>query len=118
MREAATNVAALFCCRDISAQLSAEHKKSQLYHQRMLLKLPFAFWLVKGYLILKTLDGNFLKLLLLRAEDWTQMIYKREYTSPGINQCNCNNDGPHGLLMHINSSLWFSIIADGATDIN
>ena len=70
------------------------------------------------------LDGNFYKLLLLRTDDYPELkswIYKKEYTSPDIINEVITIMGQkilNGLLIHIKKSLWFSIIADEATDIS
>ena len=86
-KEAVVKVAALFSGTDIGAQLNAEHKKSQVYHQRMLLKLlsTICFLARQGLPLwghfedLDHLAGNLYRLLLLRAEDCSELklwIYK------------------------------------------
>ena len=71
-----------------------------------------------------SLDGNLYKLLLLRSEDGPELkswVYKKEYTSPDIVNEIITIMGKtilRNLLSRIKSSLWFSIIADEATDIS
>ncbi len=63
------------------------------------------------------LDINLYKLLLLRAEDCPEMetwIYRKEYTSPAL----MGNTVLRSIVSDIQSSSWFSIIADEATDIS
>ncbi len=74
---------------------------------------------------LASLDSNLYKLLLLRAEDCPEMktwIYRRkEYTSPEIvNEILAlmGNTVLRSIVSDIQSSSWFSIIADEATDIS
>ncbi len=73
---------------------------------------------------LASLDSNLYKLLLLRAEDGPEMktwIYRKEYTSPEIvNEILAlmGNTVLRSIVSDIQSSSWFSIIADEATDIS
>ena len=129
-KEAVAKVATFFSGTDVGTQLSAVREKSQAYHQRMLLKLLSTVrFLTRQGLPLRGhfedvdhLDGNFYKLLLLRADDCPELkswIYKKEYTSPDIINEVITIMGQkilNGLLIHIKKSLWFSIIADEATD--
>ena len=131
-REAVAKVAAFFNATDVGAQLSAVHKKTQLYKQRMLLKLLFTVQFLaqqglslRGHLEdVNHLEGNLYKLLLLRTEDCPELkswIYKKQYTSPEIVNEIITIMGHKildSLLVHIKRSLWFSIIADEATDIS
>ena len=71
-----------------------------------------------------SLDGNLYKLLLLRAEDCPELkswVCKKEYTSPEVVNEIIAIMGKtilRNLLLHVKNSLWFSIIADKATDIS
>ncbi len=73
---------------------------------------------------LASLDSNLYKFLLLRAEDCPEMktwIYRKEYTSPEIvNEILAlmGNTVLRSIVSDIQSSSWFSIIADEATDIS
>ena len=73
---------------------------------------------------LASLDSNLYKLLLLRAEDCPEMntwIYRKEYTSLEIvNEILAliGNTVLRSIVSDIQSSSWFSIIADEATDIS
>ena len=72
----------------------------------------------------RTLDGNLYKLLLLRAEDCPELkswMYRKEYTSPEIlNEIIglMGNTVLREILTLIKTSMWFSIIADEATDVS
>ena len=130
-QEALLNVAAHDSAIDVGAQLSTELRKSQNYHQSMLLKLlsPIQFMVRQG-LPLRAhfedtdhLDGNLYKLLLLRAEHCHELkswVYRKEYTSPDIVNEIIAIMGQkilRDLLARIKRSSWFTIIADEATDI-
>ena len=108
------------------------HKKTQLYNQRMLLKLLSTVQFLarqgsslRGHLEdVNHLEGNLYRLLLLRTEDCPELkswIYKKQYTSPEIINEIITIMGHKildSLLVRIKRSLWFSIIADEATDIS
>ena len=131
-REAVAKVAAFLSATDVGAQLSAVHKKTQLYNQRMLLKLLSTVQFLarqglslRGHLEdVNHLEGNLYRLLLLRTEDCPELkswIYKKQYTSPEIINEIITIMGHKildSLLVRIKRSLWFSIIADEATDIS
>ena len=71
-----------------------------------------------------SLDGNLYKLLLLRLEDCPELkswVHQKEYTSPDIiNEIIAvmGNTVLREILGLIPSSMWFSIIADEATDVS
>ena len=117
---------------NVSAQLSTQCKEAPNLPQRMLLKLisSIRFLASQGMPLrgrhedLASLDSNLYKLLLLRAEDCPEMktwIYRKEYTSPEIvNEILAlmGNTVLRSIVSDIQSSSWFSIIADEATDIS
>lgn len=131
-KEALLKQAAYSSGTDVSAQLSAQHSRAQKHNQRMLIKLISSIhFLARQGLSLRghsedvgSLDGNLYRLLLLRSEDCPELkswVYKKEYTSPDIVNEIISIMGKtvlRGLLSRIRSSLWFSIIADEATDIS
>ena len=118
--------------KGIGAQLSAQHDVDQRHHRQMLMKLlscvkylarqglPF-----RGhYEDIQSFEGNLYQLLLLQAEDCPEMktwLRKKEYISPEIVNEIIMMMGQsvlRQLLSEIKSSLWFSILADEATDIS
>ena len=118
--------------RGIGAQLSAQHDADQRHHRQMLMKLlscikylarqglPF-----RGhYEDVESFEGNLYQLLLLQAQDCPEMktwLRKKEYISPEIINEIIMIMGQsvlRELLGEIKSSLWFSILADEATDIS
>ena len=94
-KEAVLKYAAYSDGADVCIQLNQQHAHSQLYHQRMLLKLLSSIqFLGSQGLALRGhcedtnhMEGNLLKLLILGAEDCPELnswVYKKEYTSPEI----------------------------------
>ena len=132
-KEAVLKYAAYSEGADVCIQLNQQHVHSQLYHQRMLLKLLSSIrFLGSQGLALRghredtnRMEGNLLKLLILRAEDCPELkswVYKKEYTSPEIvNEIimMMGNSVLRNILSQIKSnSSYFSIIADEATDVS
>ena len=116
---------------DIAFQLSAQHSSDIKYHQKMLLKvLSSVRYLARQGLALRghdetkaSFEGNLYQLLFLQSNDCQGMqawLHKREYISPEIINEIISIMGQSVLreiLSEIKSSLWFSVIADEATDI-
>lgn len=131
-REAVIKLAAKASSTNVGAQLNARHLLDQKHHQRMLSKLLSTIrFLARQGLALRghhedidSLDGNLYKLLLLRAEDCPQLkswVQRKEYTSPEIVNEIINlmgNTVLREILGLIKTSMWFSIIADEATDVS
>ncbi len=116
----------------IDAQLSAQLQYNQVHHRQMLTKLISCIkYLARQGLAYRghhedvdSCDGNLYQLLLLQAEDCSDMkawLQKREYISPQIINELITTMGQsvlRQLLGEIRMSLWFSILADEATDIS
>ena len=131
-REAAVKLAAKASSTHVGAQLNAQHLLDQKHHQRMLAKLlsSIRFLARQGLPLhghhedVNSLDDNLYKLLLLRAEDCPQLkswVLRKEYTSPDIiNEIIAimGNTVLREILGLIRTSMWFSVIADEATDVS
>ena len=116
----------------IDAQLSVQLCNEQKHHRAMLMKLFEAIkYLGRQGLALRghnedTVDvgGNLYRLLLLQAKECPEMITwleKKEYISPTIVNEVINLMGQSVLRMLLSDasvSLWYSVIADEATDIS
>lgn len=116
----------------IGAQLSAQLERDQKYHRTMLMKLLSCIkYLARQGLPFRghnedaeSFEGNLYQLLLLEARDSTDMaawLRRREYISPDIINELISTMGQsvlRQLLVEIRSSLWFSILADEATDVS
>ena len=130
--EAAVKLAAKSSTTDVAAQLNTQHKTDQAFHRDMLMKLLSCIkFLARQGLPLRghvedteSFNGNLYQLLLLRAEDCPQLLtwlHKREYISPEIvNELIAimGNTVLRQVLALIKSALWYSLIADEATDIS
>lgn len=131
-KEALLQLADKSSSTDIGAQLSAQHSSDQKHHRLMFSKLlsSIRFLARQGlalrghYEDINSLDGNLYKLLLLRAEDCPELkswVHQKEYTSPQIvNEIIglMGNTILRTILTSIKTSMWFSIIADEATDVS
>ena len=116
----------------VGAQLNAQHSIDQKNHRHMLTKLLSTIcFLVRQGLPLRvhhedvnSLNGNFYKLLLLRAEDCPQLkswVLQKDYTSPDIVKeiiSIMENTVLREILELTRKSMWFSIIAEKATDVS
>ena len=130
--EAAVKLAAKSSTTDVAAQLNTQHKTDQAFHRDMLMKLLSCIkFLARQGLPLRghvedteSFNVNLYQLLLLRAEDCPQLLtwlHKREYISPEIvNELIAimGNTVLRQVLALIKSALWYSLIADEATDIS
>lgn len=131
--EAVTKLAAIkstSCSVDVL--LSKRLEQYQRHHRIMFLKLHAAIrYLTRQGLPLcghnednDSFEGNLYQLLLLQAQDCPGMkswLYQREYISPEIVNKLMKLMGQtvlRQLLAKIRASLWFSILADEATDIS
>ena len=115
-------------CKYVNAQVKHEQK----HHRTMLLKLLKTLkYLARQGLPLRghnedseSFEGNLYQLLLLQAQDCPGMdiwLHRREYISPEIiNELieKMGNSVLRRILESIRTSLWFSILADEATDIS
>ena len=128
-REAVVKLAAKVSSTHVGAQLNAQHMLDQKYHQRMLVKLlsSIRFLACQGLPLrghLEDVNGNLYKFLLLRADDCPQLnswVLRKEYTSPDIiNEIIAimGNTVLREILGLIRTSMWFSAIADEATDVS
>ena len=116
----------------VGALLSTQLENQQKHHRVMLMKLLGALkYLTRQGLPLRghhedndTLDGNLYQLLLFQSEDCLGMeswVHQREYISPEITNELIVMMGQfvlRSLLSDIRTALWFSILADEATDIS
>ena len=118
--------------KGIDAQLSAQLDANQRHHRQMLMKLLSCIkYLARQGLPfrghhedIQLFEGNLYQLLLLQAQDYPDMttwLHKKEYISPEIVNEIIMAMGQsvlRQLLSEIRKSLWFSILADEATDIS
>lgn len=112
----------------LSKQLEIEQKQ----HRSMFLKLLSSInFLARQGLALRghhedneSFDGNLYQLLLLQSEDCPGMeswLHQREYISPMITNELITMMGQfvlRSILFEIKTALWFSLLADEATDIS
>ena len=133
-QEAVMKLAATNTSTGIDVQLSTQLESEQKYHRHhMLMKLlrtikflarqglPF-----RGHRedIETTPDGNFLQLLLFQAEECPELdswIRRKEYISPDIVTeiiMMMGNTILRSILNDIKNAMWYSIIADEATDVS
>ena len=131
-KEALLKLAARTSTTGLSAQLSSIHAGNQKFHRNMLLKVLLSVqYLSRQGLPLRghredieSLEGNLYQLLLLQSKECQEMksrILKKEYTSPVIINEIIYMMGQavlRGILADIKASMWYSIIADEATDIS
>ena len=125
-------MAAKYSGVNVLAQLSAHHEADNLFHQKMLLKLLSCIrYLGRQGLPLRghhedteNFEGNLYQLLLLQAQDSPQMktwLRRKEYISPEIVNELIMIMGQtvlRQILAEIKSTLWYSLIADEASDIS
>ena len=118
--------------KGIDAQLSAQLDANQRHHRQMLMKLLSCIkYLARQGLPfrghhedIQSFEGNLYQLLLVQAQDCPDMttwLHKKEYISPEIVNEIIMAMGQsvlRQLLSEIRKSLWFSILADEATDIS
>ena len=131
--EAVTKLAAMkSTSRSVDVLLSKRLEQDQRHHCMMLMKLLAAIrYLTRQGLPLRghnedneSFEGNLYQLLLLQAQDCSGMkswLHQREYISPEIVNELIKIMGQNvlrQLLASIRASLWFSILADEATDIS
>ena len=131
-REATEKMAAQSSSVNVIFQLSSQHEADTLFHRKMLLKLLSCIrFLARQGLPLRghhedsdSFEGSLYQLLLLQAQDCTSMnnwLFKREYISPVIVNELIMIMGQavvRQILPSIKSTLWFSLIADEASDIS
>ena len=132
-KEAVLKIAAIKSAwSGIGAQLSAQLKCDQKHHQNMLMKLLSCIkYLVRHRLPFRghnedseLFEGNLYQLLLLEARDSSDMgawLPRKKYISPDIINELITTMGQsvlRQLLVEIRSALWFSILADEATDVS
>ena len=130
-KESAMKLAAKKCV-GIDAQLSSQLRNQQAHHRTMLMRLLESIqFLVRQGLPLRghkeglaDLGGNLYQLLLLRGKacpGLTPWLKEKEYTSPIIVNEFINQMGQsvlRKLLSEASASMWFSILADEATDVS
>ena len=118
--------------KGIDAQLSAQLDANQRHHRQMLMKLLSCIKYLARQVLpfrghhedIQSFEGNLYQLLLLQAQDYPDMttwLHKKEYISPEIVNEIIMAMGQsvlRQLLSEIWKSLWFSILADEATDIS
>lgn len=116
----------------VDTLLSKQLENQQKHHRLMLLKFFNAIkYLTRQGLALRghhedneSFDGNLYQLLLLQSQDCPGMeswLRQREYISPEITNELITMMGQfvlRSLLTNIRMALWFSILADEATDIS
>ena len=116
----------------VDSLLNKQLDSEQLFHRKMLMKLLSAiFYLTRQGLPLRghhedknSFEGNLYQLLLLQSEDNPGMeswLHQREYISPDISNELITMMGQfilRSILVNIRKALWFSILADEATDIS
>ena len=116
----------------IDAQLSSQLRSQQAHHRTMLMRLLESIqFLARQGLPLRghkedvaDLRGNLYQLLLLRGKEChglASWLKDKEYTSPMIVNELINQMGQlvlRNLLSEANCSMWFSILADEATDVS
>lgn len=116
----------------IDAQLSAQLECDQRLHRKMLMKLLSSIkYLARQGLPfrghhedMESFEGNLYQLLLFQAKECPDMetwLRRREYISPDIVNELITIMGQsvlRELLTEIRASLWFSILADEATDVS
>ena len=131
-REAMEKMAATLSGTNIVAQVSAQHEADNLFHRRMLMKLlsciHYLAWqglpLRGHHEDPKSFKGNLYQLLLLEAQECPQMktwLHKKEYTFPEIVNELITIMGQacyNRFWQRFKSTLWFSLIADEASDIS
>ena len=131
-KEATEKLAARSSGRDVLSQLNAQHAADALFHRKMLMKLLSCIkFLARQGLALRgnhedadSLEGNLYQLLLLQAHEDPAMklwLRKKEYISPEIVNELIMMMGQavlRQLLKDVRSALWFSLIADEASDIS
>ena len=116
----------------IGAQLSAQLDRDQKHHQNMLMKLLSCIKYFAWHRLpfrghsedSESFEGNLYQLLLLEARDSSDMgawLHRREYISPDIVNELITTMGQsvlRQLLVEIRSALWFSTLANEATDVS
>ena len=131
-KEATEKMAIKSSGTNIAAQLSSQHEADSLFHRKMLMKvLSCIRYLARQGLPLRghhedpeSFEGNLYQLLLLQAQDCPQMkdwLCKKQYISPEIINELITMMGQtvlRQILEEIKSTLWFSLIADEASDIS
>ena len=131
-KEATEKMAARCSETNIASQLSAQHEADNLFHRKMLIKLLSCIrYLARQGLALRghhedsnSFEGNLYQLLLLQAQENPQMknwLLKKEYISPEIVNELISIMGQtvlRQILSEIRSTMWFSLIADEASDIS
>lgn len=131
-KEATEKVAARSSGRDVLSQLNAQHAADTMFHRKMLMKLLSCIkFLARQGLALRgshedadSLEGNLYQLLLLQAQEEPAMklwLRKKEYISPDIVNELIMMMGQavlRQILKDVREALWFSLIADEASDIS
>lgn len=112
---------------DVGSLLSQAHKKEQEMRAQMLLKqLTSLKYLLRQGLAIRGHDdkeGNLMQLLKLRSKDDPQLLTwlsDGKYLSPSIINEQIKLMGDYvlrGLLTDIRRALWYTLIADEATDV-
>ena len=116
----------------VDSLLNKQLESKQLFHRKMLMKLLRAIsYLTRQGLLLRghhedknSFEGNLYQLLLLQSEDNPGMeswLHQRENISPDISKELITMMGQfilRSILVNIRKALWFSILADEATDIS
>ena len=117
----------------IDVQLCTQLESDQQYHRRMLMKLLRSIRLLarqglpfRGHRedIETTANGNFLQLLLFQAQECPELdtwLRKKDYISPDIvNEIitMMGNTILRSILNDIKNAMWYSLIADEATDVS
>lgn len=131
-KEAVEKLAAKSSGANVATQLRIQSEATQTFHREMLMKLLSSIrFLARQGLSFRghtetceTFEGNLYQLLLLRSEESPQMrewLSKKEYISPDIVNELIKIMGQtvlRSILAQIRSSMWFSLIADEASDIS
>ena len=131
-REATEKMAARSSGMNVMAQLSAHYEADVMFHRKMLMKLLSCIrYLARQGLPLRghhedpqSFGGNLYQLLLQQAQDCLQMktwLCRREYISPEIVNELIKIMGQtvlRQILAEIKSTMFFSLIADEASDIS
>ena len=131
-RESIAKLAAKNSGQSIASALNRQHDEETKFHREMLLKLLSCIrFLARQGLPLRghredteSFEGNLYQLLLLQAQDSPRMklwLRKKEYLSPEIVNELITMLGHtvlRQILTEIKCSLWFSLIADEASDLS
>ena len=131
-REAIAKLAAKNSGQSIASALNCQHEEETKFHREMLIKLLSCIrFLARQGLPLQghredaeSFEGNLYQLLLLQAQDYPRMkswLRKKEYLSPEIVNELITMLGQtvlRQILAEIKRALWFSLIADEASDLS